>query len=192
MRLERPYLVGHDLGGIVTYAYLRQFSDEMRGAMILDAPIPGLPAWEESTASFWHIRFIQERDQLAEKLIVGRQDVFLGWSLSLGNFSERQRAYYVDSYGPEQLHAAFEIFRAFPQDAEWNQHQTGPIPIPVVIGIGDNSFFAPFLDKFVQGCRGRGISNVAGVHIPDTRHYLLTENPEAVSDLIEKCVGARQ
>ena len=32
LKLERPYLVGHDLGGIVSYAYVRRFPESLRGA----------------------------------------------------------------------------------------------------------------------------------------------------------------
>ena len=42
--------VGHDLGGLVTYAYVRRFPDSLRGAMILDVPVPGLAGWDEATA----------------------------------------------------------------------------------------------------------------------------------------------
>jgi pimeloyl-ACP methyl ester carboxylesterase len=31
IKLERPYVVGHDLGAHVTYAYVRRFPDALRG-----------------------------------------------------------------------------------------------------------------------------------------------------------------
>src|ERR1700722_10443771 len=34
-------LVGHDIGGMVTYAYLREFPDLAR-AVIMDVPVPGV------------------------------------------------------------------------------------------------------------------------------------------------------
>ena len=40
--LDRPYVVGHDFGGWVAYALARLHPDTLRGAMILDVPIPGL------------------------------------------------------------------------------------------------------------------------------------------------------
>lgn len=95
---EKPYLVGHDLGGVVTYAFVRRFGDTLRGAMIVDVPIPGLAGWDEATAGFWHIGFIQAPDEIAEKLVVGRQSVFLGMNYDFANFSPEQRAYYIDAY----------------------------------------------------------------------------------------------
>ena len=41
LKLEPVYLVGHDIGGMVTFAFMRRFPEATRGAMILDAPIQG-------------------------------------------------------------------------------------------------------------------------------------------------------
>ena len=58
LKLERPYIVGHDLGGMVTYAYIRQFADSTRGAMILDVPMPGVSGLDEATSGLWHVGFM--------------------------------------------------------------------------------------------------------------------------------------
>jgi alpha-beta hydrolase superfamily lysophospholipase len=47
LKLERVYIVGHDIGGHVAYAFVRRYPDATRGAMILDTPIPGIEGWEE-------------------------------------------------------------------------------------------------------------------------------------------------
>jgi pimeloyl-ACP methyl ester carboxylesterase len=186
LRLERPYLVGHDLGAIVTYAYLRRFPDTLRGAMILDVPMPGLAGWDESTAGFWHVGFIQAPSGLAEKLVVGRQAAFLGWAFDLGKFTPDERAYYVRSYGAPQIHAAFEIYRAFPKDAEWNAAQTAQNSVPLVVAVGEKSFFNGHLATFVEGYRAKGMAHVESARIPDAGHYLLADNPNGVADLIER------
>jgi len=60
LKLERPYVVGHDVGGLVTYAYLRRYPQTLRGAMILDVPIPGIAGWEEAISGpgAWHVGFM--------------------------------------------------------------------------------------------------------------------------------------
>ena len=73
LNLERPYVVGHDLGGYVTYAYVRRFPDALRGVMILDVPMPGLAGADEGVSGLWHIGFIQTPG-LTEKMVPGRQD----------------------------------------------------------------------------------------------------------------------
>jgi pimeloyl-ACP methyl ester carboxylesterase len=47
LKLEHVYIVGHDVGGHVAYAFVRRFPQITRGAMILDTPIPGIEGWEE-------------------------------------------------------------------------------------------------------------------------------------------------
>lgn len=61
--LERTYLVGHDIGGIVAYAFARLYPAETRGVMILDVPLPGVAPWEEVMADplLWHINFTARR-----------------------------------------------------------------------------------------------------------------------------------
>ena len=60
LKLERVYVVGHDLGGMVTYAFVRRYPQVARGAMILDVPIPGIEGWDEiqGDPSAWHVRFM--------------------------------------------------------------------------------------------------------------------------------------
>jgi pimeloyl-ACP methyl ester carboxylesterase len=185
LKLDRPYLVGHDLGGLVTYAYARQFPDSPRGAMILDVPTPGLAGWDESTAPIWLIGFAQVPG-LAEKLVPGQQEAFLGYFLGIGKFTPAARAHYFLAYGRTQLHAAFEIYRAFGEDAELNAVQTAPNSVPLVVAVGEKSFFAPFLATFVNGYRAKGMSEVVSARVPSASHYLVADNPEAVADLIER------
>lgn len=189
LKLERPYVVGHDLGGLVTYAYVRSFPDSLRGAMILDVPMPGIAGWDEAVAGMWHIGFIQAPGQLAEKLVIGRQAAFLGFSLDIARFTPAERAYYIKAYAAPQLHAAFEIYRAFPKDAAFNAAQRAPNPTPLVVSVGEKSFFAAWLSTFVEGYRAKGMTRVDSARIPGASHYVMADNPTAVADLIERYAG---
>lgn len=184
--LERPYIVGHDLGGIVTYGYVRRFPADLRGAMILDVPVPGVGGWEEATADLWHIGFIQAPGELAEKLITGRQAIYFDHDLVGSGFTPAQRAYYAQIYGAPQLHAAFEIYRGFPQDGVFNGGQTARNDVPLVVAVGARSFFSPFLPTFVSGFRAKGMSRVDGTRIPGAGHFVVADNPQSVSELIER------
>jgi pimeloyl-ACP methyl ester carboxylesterase len=117
-------VVGHDLDAHVAYAYVRRFPEALRGALILDKPVPGLAGSDEAASGLWHIGLMQTPSP-AETLVPGRQGAFLGWFLDLGQFTPEQREYYVRSYGADQLHAEFEMFRALPRNSEWNAAQTG-------------------------------------------------------------------
>ena len=189
LKLDHPYIVGHDHGGIVTYAYVRSFPDALRGAMILDVPVPGIPGSEEPVPGLWHVGFIQAPKRLAEKLVVGRQAAFLGWFYDLGKFTSAERSYFARAYGAPQLHAAFEFYRALPNDAKWNGDQTSANSVPLAIAFGEKSPFASRLSKFVDGYRAKGMTRVEGATIPDAGHYVVTDNPGAVADLIERYAG---
>jgi pimeloyl-ACP methyl ester carboxylesterase len=42
LKLERVYVAGHDIGGMVTYAFVRRYPKATRGVMILDVGLPGI------------------------------------------------------------------------------------------------------------------------------------------------------
>ena len=186
LRLEQPYIVGHDLGAHVTYAYLRRFPDTLRGAMILDTPVAGVGGDEAgSNPALWHVGFIQAPG-LAEKLVPGRQAAFLDYFFSIGRFTREKRAYYARIYGAPQLHAAFEIFRALPRNASFNAARTEPVSVPLVVAAGENFMFSTLLPTFVEGYRAKGLARVESTRIPNAGHYLLADNPQAVAELIER------
>ena len=51
-------IVGHDIGGMIAYAYLRHYRDAA-GVVIIDAAIPGLDPWDDVIRNpyLWHFAF---------------------------------------------------------------------------------------------------------------------------------------
>lgn len=45
--LEQVYVFGHDIGGMVAYAFARRHPESARGVMILDVAFPGLDPWQD-------------------------------------------------------------------------------------------------------------------------------------------------
>lgn len=185
LQIHRPYLVGHDIGGLATYAYIRQFPDELRGAMIVEAPMPGLAGWQEATQGAWHPGFMQVPG-LAERLVPGRQQVFLDWFYDLGKFTAAQRVFYARAYGADQLHAAFQVYRALPLTGEWNALQIDRNTVPLAVVVGEESFLHPFLQTLVGGYRDKGMAYVRAYQVPRSNHYVFTDNPNAAAELIER------
>jgi pimeloyl-ACP methyl ester carboxylesterase len=188
LNLERPCLIGHDLGGIVVYAFVRRFPEAARGAMILDVPLPGIEGWSEvqGDPSTWHVQFMQVPG-LAEKLVTGRSADYLDYFFQFAHFSPAAKAHYVEAYSsPAQLHAAFEMFRAFPANAQFNASQTDSVDVPLFFGAGEKSPFAKLAPTFANGLRAKGCTHVETSLIQGAVHYVVEDQPDEVADLIEQ------
>ncbi|MEO5494180.1 MAG: alpha/beta hydrolase [Sphingomonas sp.] len=188
LKLERPYVVGHDLGGMVAHAYARQYPKDLRGAMILDVPVPGLDGWDDAVGGpdAWHVGFLQTPD-LPEALIAGRHAAFLGHFLASGEHSEQETAEALKAYAsPAQFHAACEMYRAFGENAEFGCERRGLNDVPLVYGTRERSPFAAVADRIVAALKGSGFTNVVRATVPDAVHYLVADNPDAVAALIEQ------
>jgi pimeloyl-ACP methyl ester carboxylesterase len=72
-------LVGHDIGGMIAYAYLRRYEDVARVA-IIDVVIPGIDPWEEVTRNpyLWHFAF-HAVPALPELLVQGHQGAYFDY-----------------------------------------------------------------------------------------------------------------
>src|ERR1019366_7475235 len=79
MGLRNLTLVGQDVGGMVTYAYLRTFPD-LRLAAIMDVVIPGIDPWEQVLANpyLWHFAF-HSIPELPERLVQGHQGEYFDY-----------------------------------------------------------------------------------------------------------------
>jgi pimeloyl-ACP methyl ester carboxylesterase len=75
LKLQSVYVLGHDIGGPVAFAFALRHPDAARGVMILDAVLPGIAGWDEIMASpyTWHIGFMQAPG-LPEQLVPGHQN----------------------------------------------------------------------------------------------------------------------
>jgi pimeloyl-ACP methyl ester carboxylesterase len=193
LRLERPYIAGHDIGGMVAYAFARLYPTQVRGVMILDVPLPGIEPWEEAKANpiLWHISFHQTPD-VPEKLLAGRQFVYFRDGI-FNRFTANSRAitdadvtHYVKSYAaPQQLRAGMEFYRAFPANEKFNKEQQSPVDVPIVLAGGDKAF-GQLIPRMAEALRKNGCTNVTTEVITDSGHYVVGEQPTRVAELIER------
>jgi len=188
LHLENVYVVGHDIGGMVAYAFARLYPETSRGVMMLDAPLPGLGSWGAVKTSHitWHINFQQTPD-LPEQLIAGREAIYLRHFLDPDTFSDADVARYARAYAaPEHLRTALEIYRAFPANEKFNAAQQSAISLPLVLASGESSPFESLMPSFADALRAHGCTNVKIEVIPNSVHYVADEQPEAVARLIER------
>jgi pimeloyl-ACP methyl ester carboxylesterase len=188
LHLEHVYVVGHDIGGMVAYAFARRYPQTCRGVMMLDIPLPGLGSWDEVKASpvTWHMNF-QETPDLPEQLIAGREAIYLRHFLGANTFSDADVARYAKSYAaPDHLRAALEIYRASPVNEKFDAAQQSVITVPLVLASGENSPFEKFMPSLADALRAHGCANVKVEVIEKSVHYVADEQPEAVAQLIER------
>src|SRR6267154_1245601 len=186
------YLVGHDIGMMVAYAYAAQFPSEVKKLALLDAPIPGVgDVWEKiyTTPALWHFHFVNS--PIALELVNGRERVFLehvwqSFGGDLTKFSEEEKRMYAQSYGqPGVMRDAFEYFKAFePTDAADNREfAKTKLPMPLLV---------------IEGEKGmNGLLAVQAALISDhvkaikfsSGHWLMEEKPAETSAALKDFFG---
>lgn len=188
LHCEHVYVVGHDIGGMVAYAFIRRYPEASRGLMLLDAPVPGLGPWDaiKTDPLIWHIHFQQTPD-LPEQLIAGREAIYFRHFLHNDTFSDADVARYAQDYAaPDHLHALLEIYRAFPANERFNAAQGNAISLPLVLAPGENSPMEKLMPGFAEALRDHGCANVKIEVIKNSAHYVADEQPETVAQLIER------
>jgi pimeloyl-ACP methyl ester carboxylesterase len=180
LNIDRSDVVGHDIGTMVAYAYAARYPDKTDRLVVMDAPVPGVPPWEQIVRmpALWHFSF---GGPDAERLVKGRERIYLDrfWNEFAGDPSrvdEATRAHYAKLYArPGAMRSAFAQFLAIPKDAEDNLKSiTTKLSMPVLAIGGEKSFGA------TQAIVMRNAANnVTELVIPDAGHWLMEEQPEA-------------
>ena len=180
-------VVGHDIGTMVAFAYAARYPEKTRRLVVMDAPVPGIPPWEQIVRSpqLWHFSF---GGPDAERLVAGRERIYLDrfWNEFAGDpkkIDEQTRSYYSKLYArPGAIRSAFAQFLSIPKDAEDNQQAIAKqkLGIPVLAIGGAKSFGAN--EAVVM--RNAAI-NVTEVVIPNAGHWLMEEAPAPTIAAIE-------
>jgi pimeloyl-ACP methyl ester carboxylesterase len=178
--IDRADVVGHDIGTMVAYAYAARYRDKTEKLVVMDAPVPGVPPWDDIVRSpqLWHFDF---GGPDMERLVKGRERIYLDrfWNEFAGTPSridEATRRHYAALYArPGAMHAAFAQFRSIRKDAEDNKKALAPkLDMPVLAIGGEKSFGA--MEAVVMR---NAATNVTGVVVPDAGHWLMEEQPAA-------------
>jgi pimeloyl-ACP methyl ester carboxylesterase len=179
---ERIGIAGHDIGLMVAYAFAALYPHAVDRIALLDAFLPGVGNWREVwlLRDLWHFHFYGETP-LA--LVDGRERIYFEhfWNDFAADrtrsVSEADRQLYTAAYArPGGMRAGFEAFRAFEQDAEdFARFAETPLPMPMLVLTGEKASGQFLIEQ------GRLVaSDVEGVIIPGSGHWLVDEAPEQV------------
>jgi pimeloyl-ACP methyl ester carboxylesterase len=191
LKVDKADLVTHDIGNMVGYALAAQYPDRITKWAVIDAPLPGIGPWDEILKSplLWHFNF---RGPDVDRLVKGRERIYLDrfWNELSANpksIDEATRQHYAKLYArPGAMHAAFNQFAAFSQDATDNKvFAATKLTMPILALGAEKSFGTQQADIMrVVG------TNVEGGIIANSGHWIMEEQPDAtvktVRDFLDK------
>jgi len=171
-------LVGHDIGGMVAYAYLRDFPDLAR-AVIMDVPIPGVDPWHDFVRApfLWHFA-LHAVPGLPEQLVSGRQEPYFGYFYDLlsgtpGVPAAEVRREQAAAYATvSALTAGFGWYRAFDRDVEDNMAAAAGSPVRTpLLYLRGGAERGGSIDAYVAGLRGAGVVDVTPAVVGGAGHF---------------------
>jgi pimeloyl-ACP methyl ester carboxylesterase len=182
---DRTFVVAHDIGNMVAYAYAATYPDKVERLVVMDAPIPGIEPWNEILLNpgVWHFNF---HGPDAERLVAGRERIYFDriWNDFTADKSkpdEATRNFFAQTYArPGGMRAGFAQFTAFSQDAKDNQvFEQTKLTMPV-LAVGGEKSFGPLQAVIMRHVA----TNVREAVVVGSGHWLMEEQPVETVALI--------
>src|SRR5712692_10384241 len=188
---DRTFVVAHDIGNMVAYAYAAMYPEKVERLVVMDAPIPGIEPWAEilQTPGVWHFNF---HGPDAERLVAGRERIYFDriWNDFTADPSkpdEATRNFFAATYAqPGGMRAGFAQFTAFSQDAKDNkscEHVKLTMP---VLAVGGEKSFGPLQAVIMRHVA----TNVREAVVPRSGHWLMEESPAYTVTLIRNFIDS--
>jgi pimeloyl-ACP methyl ester carboxylesterase len=188
---DKTFVVAHDIGNMVAYAYAATYPTKVERLVVMDAPIPGIEPWSEilQNPGVWHFNF---HGPDAERLVAGRERIYFDrtWNDFTGDPGkpdEATRNFFAATYAqPGGMRAGFAQFTAFAQDAKDNKvFEQTKLTMPVM-AVGGEKSFGPLQAVIMRNVA----NNVQEEVVPGSGHWLMEEQPTYTVALIRKFVDA--
>lgn len=196
--IKQIFLVGHDVGTWISYAYAAAYPQTVRRLVVLDAAIPGVTPAESFQLSTQSIPktfqfYFHAVPDLPEELTAGRERQYLSWFFRTK--AVRQNAIapedvneYVRRYSaPGAMRAGFEYYRAVPADITQNQQSIKTKLSMPVLAIGGDQTKATG-NGMLQTMQ-LAATTVRGGEMKGCGHYLAEECPTELSQQILSFFG---
>lgn len=198
--VKEHYLVGHDVGAWLGYAYAANYRKVTKKLVLMDAAIPGVAADQafmlnDATHNkifqfFWHAV-----PELPEQMTAGREREYLAWffkaksakpeAISPADLKEYARVYSKPGY----MKAGFDYYRAFFTDRDQNRKSMQTkLEMPVLTMGGDISKATG--DTMLKALQPVA-ANVSGGALAGCGHYLQEECPQEVASRILAFLAAQ-
>ncbi len=190
--LGRVMVAGHDWGGAVGYVYAARYPQEVSRLAFLESAVAGAgfkELWDfrNPNPKFTFIPLLLTPG-LAEKLIGGREQVFLHylWSLFTGDKQaapfDRWKPYVTAARRPGAITAGAEYYRsAYASAEEVHELNKTPLGIDVLAMSGEKS-----IGTHQEALVRRWATNVTSVVLAGAGHFLPEERPVEVTDALRR------
>src|ERR1700688_1097703 len=186
---DRTFVVAHDIGNMVAYAYAAMYPDKVERLVVMDAPIPGIEPWNTILLNPGVLHFNFHGPD-AERLVAGRERIYFDriwddFTGDPGKPDEATRNFFAATCAqPGGRLAGFAQFTAFSQDAKDNKiFEQTKLTMPVMAVGGEKSFGA------LQAVIMRHVAtNVQEEVVVGSGHWLMEERPEYTVVLIRKFI----
>ena len=192
LALKDSYIVGHDMGGMIAYAYARLYPSETRGVAILDGPLPGTSSTDlmVKLPFLWHFTF-HRLPKLPEWLIGGHEYTYFK-NAFFHRFTKDKQAmsdavmrHYASAYTtPEQLRTGLGLYRTYRKNRAFMRAHRDELDVSILLLEGDYGSGKPgptakeLTKKF--GCR-----NVIAQVVIGCGHFMADEQPQVIADLLQ-------
>jgi pimeloyl-ACP methyl ester carboxylesterase len=188
------FLVGHDIGTIVSYPYAAAYPSEVNKLVVIESAIPGffppgkLPSW-------WII--LNQVPDVPEFLVEGKEREYLSWfynneAYNSAAITQEAIDEYVSKYSaPGGMRAGFEYYQAIPEDTIQNlNYSKTKLTMPVLaLGAGYHKYEGNVTLPLNIYSMEQLAENVTGIILPNTGHWIPEEQPEFLTNQLLKFFG---
>jgi len=189
-------IVGHDIGTMVAYSYAAAHPRDVVKLVLSEAPVPDasiytFPALTSHGPGLWWFGLFDEAGGLPEGLISGREKLWVtrlipSLEVVKGAVTACDMAVYAHFLQlPGHLRASIDWFATLPQDVTNDAaYQMTKLTMPV-LAIGASASLGSFEATQVRGYA----TDVTGVVIPDSGHWIYEEHPAELTRILLRFLG---
>ena len=186
--LEKPYIAGHDWGGIVAWVFAEVYPESLQKLIILNSPHPKIfgPLLRtniaQQKASFYIFQFLKSGGEqfLFEDDFKWLKHAFFEGLVNKDALDDFDKEQYINAWSqPNAIVNGVKYYKANPSFDEY----TGIIEVPTLVfhGMKDEALLPVILeglDNFVK--------DLKIVKIPNSSHWVMHEEPHLIStEIIE-------
>jgi len=181
-------LLTHDVGALTAYPYAKQFPESVGRMLVLDTPLNGFGLESFFNISFHFLLNLAPRP-VPEEIIDNDGDVrvYLGLIFDgTPNPETISRNVYFLAYADRDVRSAgYEYYRAFTQDAAYNQANAEPKITTPVLAMGGQFAFGPAVAASFDNVA----ADVRPVVAPGAGHFIPEETPQFLIDCTRLFLG---